>query len=341
MGVSRAVLFSLVGIGIVGFVLSLGTVTPVYGWVYDIIPPFRSLRAPNRFAILPFFSIAVLAGIGFARLRRHISAAWVVPVSVAVIVVATVEGLHGVQYRTFDWHPRIYQSLGALESGPVAILPIYYGRQFNRNARYLLGSTAHWRPMVNGFGNSRPPDYDQTAAVISWFPSLVSVARLQELGVQYVIVHTDAMPQIQGRLAQITGRSDVTLVAQDGVDRLYRINDFPEMPIRGVLGDVQWSEVTYVERPGRDSYLAGSEDVGPLFGLQRPEHVLVHIENTTERSSLDLRLPTTMRGRIYAATTGQVLSEVAVESFQSAGGPVSVDLPPGHEAVILELRARD
>ena len=48
-----------------------------------------------------------------------------------------------------------------------------------------------------------------------------------------------------------------------------------------------------------------------------------------------------MRGRIYAATTGQVLSEVAVESFQSAGGPVSVDLPPGHEAVILELRARD
>ncbi|MFL2433781.1 MAG: hypothetical protein ACJ0H0_02640 [Vicinamibacterales bacterium] len=340
-GVSRSVVRSLFSIGIVGFVLSLGTVTPVYGWAYDIIPPFQSLRAPNRFAILPFFSIAVLAGIGFTRLRRCISVAWVVPVSVAVIVVATVEGLHGVQYRTFDWHPRIYQSLGALENGPVAILPVYYGRQFNRNARYLLGSTTHWRPMVNGFGNSRPPDFDQTAAVISWFPSLVSVARLQELGVQYVIVHTDAMPQIQGRLAQIAGRSDVTLVAQDGADRLYRINDFPEMPIRGVLGDVQWSEMTYVERPGRESYLAGSEDVGSLFGLQRPEHVLVYLENTMERSSLDLRLPMTMRGRIYAATTGQVLREVAVESFQSAGGPVSVDLPQGYEALILELRVTD
>ena len=339
--VSRSVLLSLFSIGIFGFVLSLGTVTPVYGWVYDVIPPFQSLRAPNRFAILPFFSVAVLAGIGFARLRRRISVAWVVPVSVAVIVVATVEGLHGVQYRTFDWHPRIYQSLGELESGPVAILPVYHGRQFNRNARYLLGSTAHWRPMVNGFGNSRPPDFDQNAAVISWFPSLVSVARLQELGVQYVIVHTSAMPEIQGRLAQIAGRSDVTLVAQDGTDRLYRINDFPEMAINGVLRDVQWSEVTYVERPGYLSYLGGSEDVGPLFGLQRPEHVLVYIENTTERSSLDLRLPKTMRGRVYDATTGDVLREVVAESVDSAGRPVSVVLPPDQQAVILELRTRD
>ncbi|MEE3203539.1 MAG: hypothetical protein VX262_09645 [Acidobacteriota bacterium] len=339
--VSRSVLLSLFSIGIFGFVLSLGTVTPVYGWVYDVIPPFQSLRAPNRFAILPFFSVAVLAGIGFARLRRRISVAWVVPVSVAVIVVATVEGLHGVQYRTFDWHPRIYQSLGELESGPVAILPVYHGRQFNRNARYLLGSTAHWRPMVKGFGNSRPPDFDQNAAVISWFPSLVSVARLQELGVQYVIVHTSAMPEIQGRLAQIAGRSDVTLVAQDGTDRLYRINDFPEMAINGVLRDVQWSEVTYVERPGYLSYLGGSEDVGPLFGLQRPEHVLVYIENTTERSSLDLRLPKTMRGRVYDATTGDVLREVVAESVDSAGGPVSVALPPDQQAVILELRTRD
>jgi len=339
--VRRSVLLSLFSIGIVGFVFSLGTVTPVYGWVYDIFPPFQSLRAPNRFAILPFFSVAVLAGIGFARLRRRISVAWVVPVSVAVIVFATVEGLHGVQYRTFDWHPRIYQSLGELESGPVAILPVYHGRQFNRNARYLLGSTTHWRPMVNGFGNSRPPDFDQTAAVISWFPSLVSVARLQELGVQYVIVHTDAMPQIQGRLAQIAGRSDVTLVAQDGADRLYRINDFPEMPIRGVLGDVQWSEVAYVERPGRESYLAGSEDVGPLFGLQHPEHVLVYVENTVESSSLDLHLPTTMIGRFYDATTGDVLREVVAESVDNADGPVSLALPSDQQAVILELRTRD
>ena len=339
--ITRGVLLSLFSVGLVGFVLSLGTVTPVYGWVYDLFPPFQSLRASYRFAILPYFSIAVLAGIGFARLRRRIAVARVLPVSVAIIVLATVEGLHGVQYRTFDWHPRIYQSLGALENGPVAILPIYYGRQFNRNARYLLGSTTHWRPMVNGFGNSRPSDFDQTAAVISWFPSLVSVARLQELGVQYVVVHTDAMPQIQGRLAQLAGRSDVTLVAQDGSDRLYRINDFPETPIGGVLEDVLWSEVTYVERPGRESYLAGSEDVGPLFGLQRPEHMLVHIEDTMERSFLDLRLPTTMQGRIYEATTGHVLSEVVVESFSSAGGPVSVTLPRDQEAVILELWADD
>ena len=113
------------------------------------------------------------------------------------------------------------------------------------------------------------------------------------------------------------------------------------MAINGVLRDVQWSEVTYVERPGYLSYLGGSEDVGPLFGLQRPEHVLVYIENTTERSSLDLRLPKTMRGRVYDATTGDVLREVVAESVDSAGRPVSVVLPPDQQAVILELRTRD
>ena len=338
---TRSVMLSLLSIGIVGFVLSLGTSTPVYGWVYDIIPPFQSLRAPNRFAILPFFSVAVLAGIGFAQLRRRVAVGWAVPVSIAVLVLATVEGLHGVQYRTFDWHPRIYQSLAEVESGPVAILPVYHGRQFNRNARYLLGSTSHWRPMVNGFGNSRPPDFDQNAAVISWFPSLVSVARLQELGVRYVIVHTNAMPEIQGRLAQTADRSDVTLIAQDGPDRLYRINAFPEMPIKSALEDMLWSEVAYVERPGELSYLAGSQGTGPLFGLQRPEHMVVHLENTTENSTLDLRLPVEMQGRFFDVTTGAVVGEVVVESFDGAGGPVSVVLPPDQHAVILELRAID
>ena len=195
--------------------------------------------------------------------------------------------------------------------------------------------------MVNGFGNSRPPDFDQNAAVISWFPSLVSVARLQELGVRYVIVHTNAMPEIQGRLAQIAGRSDVTLIAQDGPDRLYRINAFPEMPVNDVLEDVLWSEVTYVERPGELSYLAGSQGIGRLFGLQRPEHMVVHLENTTENSMLDLRLPAEMKGRFYDVTTGAVVGEVVVESFNSAGGPVSVVLPPDQHAVILELRAID
>jgi hypothetical protein len=69
--------------------------------------------------------------------------------------------------------------------------------------------------------------------------------------------------------------------------------------------------------------------------------MVVHLENTTENSTLDLRLPAEMQGRFYDVTTGAVVGEVVVESFDSAGGPVSVVLPPDQHAVILELRAID
>ena len=225
----------LVGIATIGFVMSLGTLTPLYAWVYELVPPFQSLRVPSRFAILPFFSVAVLAGIGFSQLSRHLSPTWCGPLAVCLLILATIEGWHGVQYRPVDWQLPIYRVLADVDDGPVVELPIYHGGRFNRNAFYLLGSTVHWKPLVNGFGNDRPPDFDKTAAVISWFPSLPAVAQLQTLGVRYVVVHTDSISDIRGRLARAEGRSDVTLIAQHGSDRLYRINALPEMPVGAVL----------------------------------------------------------------------------------------------------------
>ena len=93
------------------------------------------------------------------------------------------------------------------------------------------------------------------------------------------------------------------------------------------------------EQPGRRSYLAGWEDVGQVFGLQRPEQMLVHVEETTSESTLTLRLPTAMRGRIYDATTGVVVGEVTVEAGDITGPPVPIALPPNRQAVILDLRA--
>ena len=42
----------LLGIGAIGFVLSLGMQTPVYGWVYHVFPPMQGLRAAARFGNL-------------------------------------------------------------------------------------------------------------------------------------------------------------------------------------------------------------------------------------------------------------------------------------------------
>ncbi|MCY4660093.1 MAG: hypothetical protein OXF93_09825 [Acidobacteria bacterium] len=153
----RGVRRMLLGVAAGGLLLSLGSLTPVYDWAYAVIPPIQSLRAPSRFGILVVFAVASLAGLGLAALRRAVSPRWGVAGAVGLLAVATVECLHApIPYRSVDWSPPIHRALAAAEPGPVVELPLHYGGQFHRNAWYLLASTNHWRPLVTGFGNSRP-----------------------------------------------------------------------------------------------------------------------------------------------------------------------------------------
>lgn len=56
-------------VAIVGLVLSLGHWTPVYRWLYDLLPGFAAFRYPERFFVLTGFAVAMLAAHGLAALR--------------------------------------------------------------------------------------------------------------------------------------------------------------------------------------------------------------------------------------------------------------------------------
>src|SRR6478609_1057120 len=58
----------LIAIAAVGFVLSLGVRTPVYGWLFHVFPPMQGLRAAARFGNLFLLGMAGLAGLGLAGL---------------------------------------------------------------------------------------------------------------------------------------------------------------------------------------------------------------------------------------------------------------------------------
>ena len=59
----------LVAIAATGMVLSLGTRTPVYGWLYHVFPPMQGLRAAARFGNLFLLGMAVLSAFGMVALR--------------------------------------------------------------------------------------------------------------------------------------------------------------------------------------------------------------------------------------------------------------------------------
>ena len=125
------------------------------------------------------FALAALAGIGLSGCTWSASATRRNLAALVLLGLATGESLHGTgSYVRFDYATRIHQVLATSAwPGAVVELPIYRRHKFNRNVRYLLASTTHWRPLVNGFGAFAPPDFDETARLVGMFPSVPAVAR--------------------------------------------------------------------------------------------------------------------------------------------------------------------
>jgi hypothetical protein len=96
-------------------------------------------------------------------------------------------------YSEYTGIPRIYQQL-ALERDAVVIeLPLPMRRGAFFNAPFMLNSTAHWKPMVNGYSGFVPDSYVEHYNQLHTFPASETIAALQRLGVTHAFVHRDAL----------------------------------------------------------------------------------------------------------------------------------------------------
>ena len=101
---SRRRIVMLVAIAATGMILSLGTRTPVYGWLYQVFPPMQGLRAAARFGNLFLLGMAVLAAFGLAGLRNRLPTRWAGVVAVGLVIVANIESLRAPIVRTLRRH---------------------------------------------------------------------------------------------------------------------------------------------------------------------------------------------------------------------------------------------
>lgn len=181
----------LVAIALTGVLLSLGTRTPVYGWVYQVFPPMQGLRAAARFGNLFLLAMAVLAAFGLAGLRRRLPARQAGFVAVALVVLANIESLRApFLYTRFEGIPKVY-SLLAQEPGPVVLaeVPFYPAQAVFENGPYVLNATAHWRPLMNGYSGYVPGTYREYAATFWYFPREDAIQAMRRAGVTHVMIH--------------------------------------------------------------------------------------------------------------------------------------------------------
>jgi hypothetical protein len=119
-----------------------------------------------------------------------------------------------------------------LPRGPVIEVPFWSDRlAYHRHAEYMLGSTYHWQPLINGYSDHIPQDFRDAAVPLSGFPSADSFRILEQRGARYAVVHLDLM-EAHSREA-IIERLDRTYVnylrpiEKDGDVWLYEIIGWP------------------------------------------------------------------------------------------------------------------
>lgn len=176
------------GLAILAFWASFGPRAGLYSALYRVVPAFTWLRAPARLGLIVTFALCLLAGVGlsgwFAR-TRHATA-------IAVMLALATAGELAVTWPMRPVEPvePVYLRLAQLPPGPVIEMPFWYLEfMFPRHAYYMLQSTWHWMPLVNGYSDFIPPDFRDHVLTLAAFPSRDSLKLLEPDHVRYAIIH--------------------------------------------------------------------------------------------------------------------------------------------------------
>jgi len=115
----------------------------------------------------------------------------------------------------------------AAEPGPVVLVeqPFFPRWAIFQNGPYVLASTAHWRPLMNGYSGYTPDTYQGYADAFWYFPQDWAIDAMKRAGVTHVMVHPASFHKDhQLVLPVLDARPDFTLlgIGPDGI-RLYRL----------------------------------------------------------------------------------------------------------------------
>jgi hypothetical protein len=214
-------LLTLLGVG-----LSMGPPIGLWPLVYWL-PGLSFIRVPSRFMVVAVLGLAVLSAIGIERLREAVPARrWrlvVAMVAALFLVEASGVPISTVAYR---FEPPAVDRWLAEQPRPfvVAEVPVYLAAR--SQTIFMLHSTAHWEKTVHGYSGGQPRLHDELYDVMRGFPDDASLARLSDIGVDYIVIHPEMYymgewEAVRQRLPLYADHLDLVFEA-DG-DRVYRL----------------------------------------------------------------------------------------------------------------------
>jgi hypothetical protein len=179
---------------------SLGPDAWLYRAMHESLPVFAFLRAPSRFGLLVTLALAVLSGIGLARAPLVTAAGRPSAIALLALVLSASRLVHEPLFVAPAPQPsEAHRRLSALPDAPVVEFPFYVGRERHRQTEYMLLSTWHWKPLVNGYSDHIPAEAHDTHPRLAQFPALDAWQVMREYRVRYVVVHWYALEHADNR----------------------------------------------------------------------------------------------------------------------------------------------
>jgi hypothetical protein len=211
------------------FWLSFGPTGGLYSLFYHVIPAFSFLRAPARFGLLVVLALSIMASIGVTLALERCRRATLM--AAAIIVAAVAESIVPIQFDQAAPIGDAYKKLASLPDGALLELPVYSRSSSFFRTWYMLGSTAHWKPLVNAYSDYTPPEFSKNLSHLGGFPSNASFRLLERDQVRYALFHLDLFKPESVR-HEVVKRLDefnkhLKLLWADDNTRLYEIRSYP------------------------------------------------------------------------------------------------------------------
>jgi len=167
--------------------LAAGPAGGLYTVLYETVPVFSFIRAAGRFGVIVTLAAGALMALTMEHLIRHLRKGQAIVGLLTILLGAELLSAPRPGSPRLPESP-VYRTLAEQPRGPVIEFPMF-PRQLEQNARYVLMSTAHWQPLVNGYGAFWPEDIQRLASDTRGFPSEETLGTVRDWGVRYVVVH--------------------------------------------------------------------------------------------------------------------------------------------------------
>lgn len=185
-------------LAIVGFMYSIGWNFFFYRILYDVMPGFKSMRAPMRGAVFAYLGIAVLAALGTIRISKLISQrSRLVGRSLVYVVLCSLLLVEFNAVPLYFIRGDIFPDLVTLRlkntpmRGGIAYLPA----GLNYNTRYTLRAADHQKPLITATSGFDPPYLDEIQKLTR--EGLISqqlMTVLEQIPASYLVIENELIP---------------------------------------------------------------------------------------------------------------------------------------------------